>query len=250
METKQDNRSHENTTAPRSDFIKLNKIEPSRYPLSSEQDANTKQIKGSLNKKKLDLNQIYKVRNTGKILKQKRKPFRIKWRFKFMSKNETTCEKIKPLRSPLSDSQDANTESRMRIHETGMGSPNKKKLKFDDSNKTKNKKRLIKVKIKRLKIKQKCSGELLHKELKQEKLRKTLAQIKLGVVVVPENRAIIWKKRQDISTVKTYKKRAHKVKMWSILWDKSRVTFQGNAATKDLNKGGFLLYHQVNPYQN
>ena len=77
----------------------------------------------------------------------------------------------------------------MEDHKTSKGSPNEKKLKFSDLNKTQNKEKLIKVKIKRLKTKQRNSGGLLHKELKQEKLRKMLTQIKLGVVVVPENRA-------------------------------------------------------------
>ena len=70
---------------------------------------------------------------------------------------------------------------------------------------TKNKGKLIKVKIKRLKTKQRYSGGLLHKELKQEKLRKTLTQIKLGVVVVPENRAIAWKKCRNIKVFKNNK---------------------------------------------
>ena len=107
------------------------------------------------------------------------------------------------------------------------------------------------MKIKRLKIKQRYSGGLLHKELKQEKLRKMLTQIKLGVVVVPENRAIVWKKRRNIRIVKNSKTWAHKVKLWSILWRKNRVTFQENAAIKKFKqkKGGFYLYHQVNHYQ-
>ena len=40
---------------------------------------------------------------------------------------------------------------------------------------------------------QRYSGGLLHKELKQEKVSKMLTQIKLGVVVVPENRATFQK---------------------------------------------------------
>ena len=47
-----------------------------------------------------------------------------------------------------------------------------KPVKLSDLNKTQNKVKLIKVKIKRLKTKQRYSGGLLHKELKQEKLRK------------------------------------------------------------------------------
>ena len=62
------------------------------------------------------------------------------------------------------------------------------------------------MKMKRLKIKQKCSGGLLHKELKQEKLRKTLAQLKLGVVVVPENRAIVWKNAKTVVQSKPTKR--------------------------------------------
>ena len=61
-----------------------------------------------------------------------------------------------------------------------------KPVKLSDLNKTQNKEKLIKVKIKRLKTKQRYSGGLLHKELKQEKVSKRLTQIKLGVVVVPD----------------------------------------------------------------
>ena len=41
---------------------------------------------------------------------------------------------------------------------------------------------------------QRYSGGLLHKKLKQEKVSKRLTQIKLGVVVVSENRATFQKK--------------------------------------------------------
>ena len=63
--------------------------------MSDSQDANTTRepIKGSLNKKKLNLIQINRIRNTGKIVKRKRKPFKIKWKIKFMSKNKTTRKK-------------------------------------------------------------------------------------------------------------------------------------------------------------
>ena len=41
MKTKQDSHTHDNTTSPRSDFIKINEVKPLRSPLSDLRDANT-----------------------------------------------------------------------------------------------------------------------------------------------------------------------------------------------------------------
>ena len=73
------------------------------------------------------------------------------------------------------------------------------------------------------------SGEPLSK---REKLRKRLAHRKLGVVVIPENRAIAWKKHRKYRIVKNSKMLAHKDKLWSRLWIKNRVAFRKNAAIK------------------
>ena len=91
------------------------------------------------------------------------------------------------------------SNSEKRVHKTSKGSPIKKKLKFSDLNKTKNKGKLIKVKIKQLKIK------------------------------------------QNIGIAKNSKTWAHKVKLWSTVWRKNRVTFQGNTTTKRFEKRWLLL---------
>ena len=74
IKTKHDSHTHDDTTSPGSDFIKINEVKPSRSPLSDSRDANTttKSSKGSLNKKKLDLSQINRIRNTSKIIKRKK----------------------------------------------------------------------------------------------------------------------------------------------------------------------------------
>ena len=88
-------------------------------------------------------------------------------------------------------------------------------------------------KNKKLKTRQIYFCVLLHKnwKSKQEKLRKTLAHKKLGVVVIPKNRAIAGKKRQRIRIVKNNKTLAHKVKLLSRLWLKNRVAFRKNEKT-------------------
>ena len=67
------------------------------------------------------------------------------------------------------------------------------------------------------------------------KLRKTLAHRKLGVVVVPENRAIIWTERRKFRISKNNRTLAHK-ELWSRSWLKNRVTSQKNAAIKNFNQ--------------
>ena len=129
MKIKQDCHTSNNTTSPRSDFAKINEVEPSRSPMSDSRDANTTKepIKGSLNKKKLNLVQINRIRNTGKIVKRKRKPFKIKWKVKFMS------------RSPMSDSRVANTTI-----EPIKGSLIKKKLNLIRINRIRNTGKIVK----------------------------------------------------------------------------------------------------------
>ena len=43
---------------------------------------------------------------------------------------------------------------------------------------------------------------------------------------------MVWKKHRNIKIIKNSKTWAHKVKLWSTLWKRNRVAFQGDAATK------------------
>ena len=115
----------------------------SRSPIRNSRDADTTKEpnKGSLTKKKLNLVQVNQIRNTEKILKRKRKPFKIKWKVKCMSENKTRVLTSNP----------RDTETKKRVHNSSKGSPTKK-VKFNDLTKTKNKGKLIKVKIKQLKL--------------------------------------------------------------------------------------------------
>ena len=100
---------------PRSDLKRKIEVRPSKHQMSTLRDANTK-IKGSLYEKKLSYILSNRNRGNKKIVKRKRKPFKIKF--------ETTYRSTTTARVLSSVLRDANTRS----HKSVKGSPTKKKL--------------------------------------------------------------------------------------------------------------------------